>query len=148
MHKKLPLQQQSLVIRAKSNNTPLIYKVGVTTISPDKYRNSPSLKALQNACVVYQPEISSTDTTIALRQAEGPIQSLIALPIGGDKREPIAILYVVSDQKNAFSQTDQRVLRAIGKIVEEVIRMYYTRQSLIDDLSRLLEEPCDESPPF
>ena len=132
-----PKQQRSLIVRAQSNSAP--HKMGITIVSPDKYPGSSCLRALQSASTVYQPEILSTDT--AIPKAEGPVQSVIALPIGGENGEPVAILYIVSDQKDAFSQADQRVLKVMGKIAEEAIRTYYIRQELAESIGGLIEEP-------
>jgi len=49
----LPLQQRSLVVCAQSKNSP--HEVGKTVISPDKYVDSPSLRAFQSGHVVYRP---------------------------------------------------------------------------------------------
>lgn len=136
---KLPLQQRSLIVRAQSKHSP--HEVGVTVISPDKYVNSPTLRAYQSGHIVYQPEIAAKDTAIALRELEGPIQSVVALSVGGESGEPIAVLYVVSDQEHSFSLEDRRILRMMASIVEEVLMTYQARQQVTDKLRDLIKKP-------
>lgn len=135
----LPLQQRGLVVRGQSKDSP--HKVNVTAVSPGKYINSLSLRAFQSGHLIYRPEISSADTTIVLREVEGPIRSTIAISIGGEKGQPVAVLYVASDEVNAFSKDDQRVLRMMGRVVEELLRTYSAREQVTDKLGDLIRYP-------
>jgi DNA-binding transcriptional MerR regulator/GGDEF domain-containing protein len=134
----LPLQQRSLVVRAQSKNSP--HEVGKTVISPDKYVDSPSLRAFQSGHIVYRPE-AAKDTAIAHRELEEPVHSAIALSVGGEGGEPIAVLYVTSGQEHGFHLADRRILRMMGRIVEEVLLTYCARQRVMDKLSDLIIKP-------
>jgi DNA-binding transcriptional MerR regulator/GGDEF domain-containing protein len=143
---KLPLQQRSLIVRAQSKNSP--HKVGETTISPGKYVQSLSLRAFQSGRIIYRREITSAESTIALRELEGPIHSAIAVPIGGEEGQPVAVLYVVSDEVAAFSTDDQRVLRMMGRIVEELLMTYHARHHITQNLNKLIITPSVVDPLF
>ena len=143
---KLPLQQRSLIVRAQSRNSP--HKVGVTTISPGKYVQSLSLRAFQSGRIIYRREITSAQSTIALRELEGPIHSAIAVPVGGEEGQPVAVLYVVSDEVAAFSTDDQRVLRMMGRIVEELLMTYHAHHHITQNLSKLIITPGVVDPLF
>ena len=143
---KLPLQQRSLIVRAQSKNSP--HKVGVTTISPGKYVQSLSLRAFQSGRIIYRREITSAESTIALRELEGPIHSAIAVPVGGEEGQPVAVLYVVSDEVAAFPTDDQGVLRMMGRIVEELLMTYHARYHITQNLSDLINHPGVVDPLF
>lgn len=136
----LPLQQRSLVVQAQSKNSP--HKLGMTTIFPGKYVNSLGLRAFQSGHIIYREDVSPADATIALREMEGPIHSAIAVPVGGENGQPVAVLYIVSDEVSAFSKSDQRVLRIIGRIAEELIRTYSARQQATEKLGDLIMTPA------
>ena len=142
---QLSLRQRSLIIQAQSKDSP--HKIGMT-LSPDKYVNSLNLRAFQSGHIVYRPQISNTDPTIALLEVEGNIRSAIALSIGGEKGEPIAVLYVVSDEPHAFSLSDQRVLRMMGRIIEELLLTYHARQQVTAHLDELITRPSIIDPFF
>ena len=135
----LPLQQRSLIVRAQSKNSP--HKISMTTISPGKYVQSISLRAFQSGRIIYRREITSAESTIALRELEGSIHSAIAIPVGGEEGQPVAVIYISSDETNAFSQDDQRVLRMMSKIAEELLLTYYARHHITQNLSDLIETP-------
>ena len=118
----LPLQQRSLIVQAQSLHAP--HNIGVTSISPEKSVTSISLRAFQSGNIVYRPEIALEDTTIVFREVEGPIRSIVAVPVGGEDGLPIAVLYVASRLEEAFSDNDQRVLRILGRMVEELLITY------------------------
>lgn len=135
-----PLQQRSLVVRAQSKHAP--HKIGVTTVSPTEPLIGLSLKAFQSGHVIYQHEISKVkNPMIAHREKEGPIRSAIAVPIGAEVGQPLAVLYVVSDEPDAFSASDQHLLRMIGRIIEEVLLTYHARQQVTQSLGDLIEKP-------
>ncbi len=135
----LPLQQHTLVVRAQSQYSP--HKVGGTTVSPDKSVNSLSLRAYQSGHVIYRPIVIDADTSIAHHMVEGPIRSALAVPIGWDNGSVIAVLYVVSYEANAFSESHQRVLRMIGRMIEETILTYYARQQVTLRLTNAIDHP-------
>jgi GGDEF domain-containing protein len=134
----LPLQKRSLVVRAQSAHAP--HKVGETFISPNQTTISLSLRAYQSGQSIYRPEIYEEDSTIALRELENP-RSAIAIPAGRNSSAPEAILYVVSDEPNAFSIDDQRVLRLLGRAVEELLATYRIRLQTTEKLTSLILAP-------
>jgi DNA-binding transcriptional MerR regulator/GGDEF domain-containing protein len=142
---QLSLRQRSLVIQAQSKDAP--HKIGMT-LSPDKYVNSLNLRAFQSGHIVYRPQISKADPTIALLEQEGDIRSAMALSIGGEKGEPIAVLYIVSDEQRSFSLADQRVLRMMGRIIEELLLTYHARQQVTEHLDDLITRPTVIDPLF
>ncbi len=136
---QLPLSQRSLVIRGQSLYAP--YKSGVSVVTPEKYANSPSMRALQSGHVVYLPRVLPSDTAIAFRDLEGPIRSVLAVPVGGEEGRAIAVLYVASFEEYAFHEHDLRVLRIMARMTEEVLRTYQVRQLVARDLGDLLHRP-------
>jgi hypothetical protein len=128
----LPLQQRSLVIRAMSRH--VRHSVGVTTLTPEKYRTSLSVRAFQSGHIVYRQELSPEDTTLQFSEIEGPVRSNIAVPIGGETGEPLGVLYVTSYETNAFSPKDCRVLRIMTRMIEELLTGYNARSQRIRDL--------------
>jgi DNA-binding transcriptional MerR regulator/GGDEF domain-containing protein len=142
----LPLQQRSLTVRAQSKNSP--HKVGMTAISPGKYVQSLSLRAFQSSRIIYRREVTSAENTIALRELEGPIRSAIAVPVGGEEGEPLAVLYIVSDNADAFSTNDQRLLRMMGRVVEELLLTYHARHHITQNLTELVMAPGIIDPLF
>lgn len=136
----LPIRQRKLIIQAESKNAP--YKKARTiTLSPEKFPDSPSLRAYQGGHVVYRPWVSKADLTIAHREIEGPIRSALAVPIGGEHDAPLGVFYVASYEERAFSEDDQRVLRVMGKIMEELLLTYQMRLSVKSDLGNILTHP-------
>jgi DNA-binding transcriptional MerR regulator/GGDEF domain-containing protein/GAF domain-containing protein len=142
----LPLHQRTLVVRAQSKNAP--YRVGRTIVTPDNYAESPSIRALQSGHIVYLPKISQTDTSIAFREQEEPIRSAVAIPIGGEDGLAIAVLYVASAEIAAFSESDQRVLRMICRMMEEALKTYAIRRKAIQKLTDIIEKPALVDPFF
>lgn len=142
----LPLQQHTLVVRAQSKHSP--HKIGGTTVSPDKFINALSLRAYQSGDLIYRPQITNSDTSIALHQVEGPIRSALAIPIGWENESPVAVLYVVSYEVEAFSENYQRVLRLVCRMIEEAIRTYYVRQLVSTRLTNTIDYPTSVDPLF
>jgi DNA-binding transcriptional MerR regulator/GGDEF domain-containing protein len=142
----LPLQQRSLIVRAQSKNSP--HKISMTNISPGKYVHSLSLRAFQSGRINYRREITNAESTIALRELEGSIRSAIAVPVGSEEGNPLAVLYIVSDEVAAFSSDDEQVLRMMGRIVEELLMTYHARHYITQNLSKLIITPNVVDPLF
>jgi DNA-binding transcriptional MerR regulator/GGDEF domain-containing protein len=135
----LPLQQRNLVVRAQSARAPHI--VGATSLPPGP-APSISSRAFQSGHAIYRPQIEGEDPAIFLRKLEGDIHSAIALPIEGPRGQSIAVLYVVSDETEAFSRKeDQLMLRVIGKMIGELVTMYYVRQMMTENLAEMTQNP-------
>lgn len=137
----LPLHQKSLVVRIQSKYAR--HKPGETTVTPDAATSSLSLRAFQSGHVIYFPKISRADTSIPFGKAEEePLRSAIALPIGGENGLPIAVLYVASEEPGAFSENDQRILRILCIMMEELIRTYDLRQQTFQKLAQIMDVPA------
>ncbi len=137
----LPLQRRSLVVRARSDrdSSKPLHRWG-TTISPNQTTISISLRAYQSGQIIYRPVICEEDSTIAFREQENP-RSAIAVPAGGENGAPAAVLYVISDESQAFSIDDQCVLRLLGRAVEELLITYRTRLQVSEKLTNLSTNP-------
>jgi GGDEF domain-containing protein len=142
----LPLQRRSLVVRAQSTGAP--HKIGVTMLSPNEPIISLTLRAFQSGHVIYRAEVPEDDPTIALRELEEPISSAIAIPVGGEGGQSVAVIYIASDESGAFPEEDQRVLRMIGRMVEELLMTYRARQQVTEKLGKLITNPRTVDPLF
>src|SRR5712692_7540168 len=138
---RLPLQQRSLVVRAKSKNAPPDYKIGTTIVTPERAIISISLRAFKGGRIVYRHMVTPEDPSVVHRELEEPIGSAIAVPVGGEDGMPIAVIYVVSAESNAFSEGDQRLLRIIGKMVEELLLTYRARLQVTEKFTNLINLP-------
>lgn len=142
----LPLQQHTLFVRAQSQFSP--HKIGGTTVSPDKSVSSLSLRAYQSGHVIYRPLVLDTDTSISHHSVEGPVRSAIAVPIGWENGSAVAVLYIVSYETDAFSESYQRVLRLVGRMIEEIILTYRVRQQVAVRLTNVIDRPRSVDPLF
>lgn len=138
----LSLQQRSLIVQAQSSQSP--HTVGKTKVTPDapgKPILSLSLRAFQGIRVFYRSPVSSKDETIAYREIEGPIQSAIAIPIKGRGDLPVGLLYLTSDEVEAFSIEYQRVLRLIALMLGELLDSPRALQRSEERLSDIIAQP-------
>lgn len=136
---KVPLQERTLVVRAQSKESP--YIVGESKFFPQKSRTSVSIRAYQSGRILYRPHISLRERTRAFIDVEGEIQSNIAIPIGGEHGDPLAILYVASDSAEAFPLVDRQLLRIVGRFIENAILTYDVRLHTTNDLKSLMHTP-------
>jgi len=90
---------------------------------------------------MYRSEISIEDATIFDREVEGPIRSAIAVPVEGEDGSAVAVIYVVSDETEAFPETDQRLLRMIGRMIEELLLTFRIRQQVAAKLTNIMTRP-------
>ncbi len=135
----LSLQQRTLIVRAQSPGSP--HTVGKTFVSPDTHILSLSLRAFQSGHVIFRSLVSSEDTTIEYREVEGPIQSAIAIPIEGRDGLPIAIVYLVSEEEDAFNKEYQRVLRLVGRMIGERLETSRVGQQNQERLRDVIAQP-------
>jgi GGDEF domain-containing protein len=140
----LPLQKHSLVIRSQSSNSP--YKVGVGRVSVEI--PGLSLRAYQSGNIIYRPDISAKDLILAYYEQEQFARSAIALPITKEDGVSIAVLYIASEEPQAFPIETQRVLRLIGIMIEELLLTYQARQQVTGKRTDLLDHPCIVDPAF
>jgi len=156
----LPIQQQGLVVRAQTQNSP--YEVGVTTIPPDEANNL-SLKAFQSGQIVslsstlpgesllhtLHPQVITRGRTnlgvvpaATQTQTEVSMRSALALPLVGDYGLSTAVLYIASEEPAAFSLEDQRVLRILGQMLEELVLTSRARSRLAGKWGTLITAPA------
>ncbi|MGH2493333.1 MAG: GAF domain-containing protein [Ktedonobacteraceae bacterium] len=135
-----PLQQRTLVVRAQSSASP--HKVGVASVSPTVEMSSLSLRAYQSGQICYRDTVSPEDSVIAFHDVEHNIQSAIAIPVGAEYGEPVAVIYVASEFERAFSALqDRRLLRLLGRMVGEAIKSYQVRRQEVEQLGFILDHP-------
>lgn len=135
-----PLQQRTLVVRAQSHASP--HKVGVASVSPNVEMSSLSLRAYQSGQICYRDTVTPEDTVIAFHDVEHNIQSAIAIPVGAEYGEPVAVIYVASEFDRAFSTSkEQRLLRLLGRMVGEAIKLYQVRRQEVESLGLILNRP-------
>jgi GGDEF domain-containing protein len=158
----LPIQQQILIVRAQTQNSP--YEIGVTAVNPAR-TDSLALKAFQSGQVVYFAEtlpgetmttyqlpsgggISSSNPTFYLsggRSAQAALEkstrSAIAIPLVGEYGISIAVLYVAANEARAFSQADQRVLRIVARMLEELLLTSQSRRQATGRPGNLIANP-------
>lgn len=136
----LPLPQQSLVVRAKSRNCP--HRPGITTITPQDPTLVLSLRAFQGGNVIHRHTISKEDPAVGARIAEGEnIHSAIAVPVGGEDGDPAAVIYIAANDANAFTHHDIRVVRVIGRMIEELLRTYKIRLQASERMGDIISNP-------
>lgn len=133
----IPVQKRSLVIRAQSEHSP--YKVGIDTVSTEA--PGLSLRAYQSGNIIDRPDMSANDLIIAYQDQEQSIRSAIAVPIIREDGLSIAALYIASEEVQAFSLEDQRILRIVGTMIEELLLTYQARQQIAGKVSDLIEQP-------
>ena len=131
----VPLLQRNLVVRASSKNAPL----EVSTMRLSVSHPGLTFKAYQSGHVVYRPRVMPPD--IAYQELEESTHSAIAIPIAGEDGLPIAALYVSSDEIDAFSTDDQRALRLISRMIEELFSTYQARRHVMGRLSDMIINP-------
>jgi GGDEF domain-containing protein len=133
-----PMQNRTLVVRAQSQHSP--HRIGVASVPPNM--NSLSMHAYQSGQICYRDRIAPDDSVIAFHDVEGPVKSAIALPVGAEFGEPVAVIYLVSVYEEAFSRkADRLVLRLLGRMVGEAVRTYQTRQQEAARLGSILHAP-------
>ena len=135
----LPVQQRSLVVRAQSNYAP--HKVGTTTVSPNNHSDSLSIKAFQSGNIMYLPEALVEDSMIAYQEPEEPVGSAIAIPVEGEDGLSMAVVYVAADMKRAFTKEDQRILRIVERMLQELLIVHRIRSQMISKLTELINYP-------
>jgi DNA-binding transcriptional MerR regulator/GGDEF domain-containing protein len=133
----LPIQQRNLVVRAQSAYSP--HQIGVTTV----HIKDPGLsfRAYQSGHIIYRPKISPQDFILAYRDLEESTRSAIAIPIAGEGGLSLAALYIASDEVNTFFEADQRILRVITRMIEELLTTYEARRLVNGKLSNIITNP-------
>jgi DNA-binding transcriptional MerR regulator len=139
---RLPVLQHQLGLLAKSDGAPEKYVVGATQVSPLDEVISVSLRAYQGGRICYRHRATPQDKSIANFDLEQPIGSAIAVPIGGEEATPLGVIYLVSSKQDAFAPDDQRLLRMIARIVQELLLTFQTRIKDAEQLNPLIVNPA------
>jgi DNA-binding transcriptional MerR regulator len=142
----LPHQQQTLIVRAKSKYS--IMEVGKSVLPPERNGTSLGQRAYQGGHITYRSMLTLEDKTPPGIESEEEIQSSIAIPIGAETGSPQGVLYVTSHEQAAFNIDDQRVLRVMARIIEELISNYHIRQQTSARLVDILHDPGSADPLF
>lgn len=135
----LPLQQRSIVVHAQSKQSP--HQVGITTLGYGRATGI-SLIAFQSGQIVYRRVVADKRLDIKLHDIEGAVGSAIAVPIEGEYGQPMGVLYIVSDEPEAFSHKDDLLLlRMMGRIIRELLTIQRTRYLMVSDLPEVIARP-------
>ncbi|MGH2496420.1 MAG: MerR family transcriptional regulator [Ktedonobacteraceae bacterium] len=133
----LPIQQRNLEARVHSEQTPARWN----TIVLSKNYPGLSFRAYQSGHVIYRPDIPISDQILPNRETEESTRSAIAIPVAGENGMAVAALYIASDEVDAFSQADQRALRLMTRMIEELLATYQARQQVVGRLANLINNP-------
>ena len=131
----LPVQQRTLVMRAQSKNAPH----NLAAVSAEV--PGLSFRAYLSGQIIYRANVSKEDFMIAHYDREKMTRSAIAVPLAGEDGMAIGVMYVASKEPDAFSEDDQRVLRLIGRMVEELLLTYHERQLTPGKLTEMINTP-------
>jgi GGDEF domain-containing protein len=131
----VPLLQRNLVVKANSQNAPM----EVSTMRLSVTYPGLTFKAYQSGHVVYRSRVMPPD--IAYRELEESTHSAIAIPVASEDGLAIAALYISSDEIDAFSIADQRALRLISRMIEELFSTYQARRHVMGRLSDMITNP-------
>ena len=131
----LPLLQRILIVRAHSKNAP----IDVSTMRLSVTNPGLTFRAYQSGHVNYRPKVMPPD--LAYRELEESIRSAIALPISGEDGLAIGSLYIASEEIEAYSETDQRALRLITRMMEELLSTYQAYQQVRGRLADVITNP-------
>ena len=133
----LPLQQRNLIVRAHSKQAPS--HMSVVILSPRQ--PGITFRAYQSGHTLYRPHITYQDPLLAFGAMEQTTCSAIAIPLAGADGLSVAALYIASDAANAFLEADQRALRFITRMIEELLSTYQARQQVERKLTNLITDP-------
>lgn len=140
--KQIPVSQRKLTLRAKSREAPENFETGAELVSPSERVISVSLRAYQGGRICYRHLYTPNDPSVARAQSEQPIGSVIAVPVGGEEADPLGVIYIGSSERDAFDPDDQRLLRLMARIAQELLLTYQTRRQATADLKPLIKNPA------
>ena len=131
----LPLLQRILIVRANSKHAP----TEVSTMRLSVIHPGLTFRAYQSGHVIYRPKVMPPD--LAYRELEESTRSAIALPIAGDDGLAIGAFYIASEEIEAFSEADQRALRLITRMMEELLSTYQAYRHVRGRLADVIKNP-------
>jgi DNA-binding transcriptional MerR regulator/GGDEF domain-containing protein len=133
----LPLQQRTMRARAHSSNSPSRLSSMVLTVEQPGL----TFRAYQSGQTIYRSHITPKDTLLAYRDSEESTQSAIAIPLGSADGMVAGAIYIASDEVDAFSPGDQRALRLLTRMLEELLATYQARLFVSGKLSEAISRP-------
>jgi len=133
----LPLQQRMLTVRAHSNKSPAPLNSRLLTM----WNQGLTFRAYQSGQVFYRPHITPQDALIAYHDSEESTQSAISIPLGSSDGMVAGAIYIASDEVDAFTLTDQRALRLLTRMLEEMLASYQARLFVSGKLSAAFTRP-------
>lgn len=141
---QLSVSEHQLIVQAVSENAPEAYKEKLekTIIRPTDTVISVSMRAYQSGRICYRHRAVAQDKSIFNYDLEQPLGSCIAIPFGGEEAKPLGVMYLASNQQDAFDEDDQRVLRMIARMAQELLLTFQTRFKVTEQLKSLIEKPA------
>jgi GGDEF domain-containing protein len=133
----LPLQQRTIRARAHSDDSPARLSSMVLTAEQPGL----TFRAYQSGQTTYRSHITPKDTLLAYHDSEESTQSAIAIPLGSADGMVAGAIYIASDEIDAFSPGDQRALRLLTRILEELLATYQARLFVSGKLSEAIARP-------
>jgi len=85
---------------------------------------------------------------IAYQEREESTRSAIAFPLSGRDGLSIGVLYVASPHTNAFDKHDEQLIRLVGRMLEELLMTYRSRQLTAGRLTDIIVTPEVVDPCF
>jgi GGDEF domain-containing protein len=133
----LPILQRAIRLRAHSDDSPARLSSRVLTLL------DPGLtyRAYQSGQVIYRSHVIEADALLAYHDTEESTQSAIAIPLGSADGMVAGAIYIASDQFEAFSLADQRALRLLTRMLEELLATYQARLYVSGKLSEAIARP-------
>jgi GGDEF domain-containing protein len=133
----LPHQQHTLFVCAHSQPVPPHTSSVVLSVR----QQGIAFRAYQSGHVIYRQKIGAQDSLLAYREMEQSTRSAIAIPVSSEDGLAVAALYIASEEENAFPEADQRALRVITRILEEILTTYQARRQGQGKLSDIIINP-------
>lgn len=131
-------QYQRLVILAQSSHSQHDSSDVILTLGAEP---GLSFRAYVNGTTALRRWIAPLDPSIANREQEPMTQSAVAVPLEGLNGLPEGVLYVASEQTDAFSDTDVLALRLLGRVVAELLALRRLGQAAVLHLPEAAAKP-------
>ncbi len=133
----LPKQQRTLIVRASSKDSPA--RTNWMELSYD--RPGLTYRVYQSGQAIYRSRFYSDDPLLAYQETEPLTRSAIAIPLGSADGMTAGAFYIASNNEDAFALADQRTLRLLTRMAEELLAAYQGRVFVSEDLSDALANP-------
>ena len=135
----IPLLQRTIRTRSHSDASPARLSSRVLNLQDPGI----TYRAYQSGQVIYRSHVTQTDALLAYHDTEESTQSAIAIPLSSADGLVAGAIYIASDEIDAFSPADQRALRLLTRMLEELLATYQARLFLFANgkLSEALARP-------